>query len=189
MGVRKTMTGAFQLHGRNGHLQGIEQGCDHCTRITDVACTFFGIGRRLATAGPGTDDGTGHLRRHAWRRRGTANAGDRFRRMADVSHAETAYPQAAPLPRAPGRDRRAAALDEFSFPSGHTLHAVSFTVIATAWFPFLVVLLVLFTVLVAMSRVALRLHYPSDVLVGVLIGAVLGTVSVWSSSIPLLAMV
>lgn len=84
---------------------------------------------------------------------------------------------------------RAAALDEFSFPSGHTLHAVSFTIVAVGWFPALALPLIVFTALVAMSRVTLGLHYPSDVLAAVLIGSVLGAVSVWSCSIPFLALV
>jgi len=64
----------------------------------------------------------------------------------------------------------ARALDRYSFPSGHTLHAVSFTIIATSAFPALVWLLVPFTMLVAMSRVILGLHYPSDVVAGALLG-------------------
>jgi len=67
--------------------------------------------------------------------------------------------------------RGAAPLDAFSFPSGHTLHAVAFTLIATAYFPMLAVFLVPFTLLVAASRVILGLHYPSDVLAGAAIGA------------------
>jgi undecaprenyl-diphosphatase len=72
-----------------------------------------------------------------------------------------------------------APLDEFSFPSGHTLHAVSFTLIALAWFPLLAPLLVPFTVLVALSRIVLGLHYPSDVLAATVIGLALGGVSLW----------
>jgi undecaprenyl-diphosphatase len=75
-----------------------------------------------------------------------------------------------------------APLDEFSFPSGHTLHAVSFTVIALAYFPLLAPLLVPFTLLVGASRVVLGLHYPSDVLAATLIGCGLAGTSLWISS-------
>jgi undecaprenyl-diphosphatase len=64
-------------------------------------------------------------------------------------------------------------LDPFSFPSGHTLHAVAFSVVAIAFYPMLAWLLVPFTVLVAASRVVLGLHYPSDVLAGAALGALI----------------
>ena len=83
---------------------------------------------------------------------------------------------------------RVSPLDEFSFPSGHTLHAVSFTIVAIAWFPFLAPPLILLTLAIAMSRVVLGLHYPTDVLAGALIGAALGCVSVWSCPGHFLAM-
>ena len=70
-----------------------------------------------------------------------------------------------------------APLDEFSFPSGHTLHAVSFTIVALAYFPLLAPLLVTFALLVAASRVVLGLHYPSDVLAAIIIGCALGGLS------------
>ena len=65
------------------------------------------------------------------------------------------------------------ALDEFSFPSGHTLHAVGFTLVIAGNFPALAVFYGGFTVLVAMSRLVLGLHYPSDVLAGAAIGSLL----------------
>jgi undecaprenyl-diphosphatase len=64
-------------------------------------------------------------------------------------------------------------LDPFSFPSGHTLHAVAFSVVAIAFYPMLAWLLVPFTLLVAISRVVLGLHYPSDVLAGAALGALI----------------
>jgi undecaprenyl-diphosphatase len=71
----------------------------------------------------------------------------------------------------------AAPLDRYSFPSGHTLHAVSFTIMISAFAPALLVVAIPFALLVAASRVILGLHYPSDVIVGAVIGAVLATSS------------
>ena len=70
-------------------------------------------------------------------------------------------------------DPAAAPLDRYSFPSGHTLHAVSFAWQASAHFPQLGWVLLPLTALIAGSRVVLGLHYPSDVLAGAAIGAAL----------------
>jgi undecaprenyl-diphosphatase len=70
---------------------------------------------------------------------------------------------------------RAAVLDRFSFPSGHTLHAVAFTMVACSYYPALGILLVPFTLVTAVSRVALGLHYPSDVLAGAALGALIAS--------------
>jgi undecaprenyl-diphosphatase len=69
-------------------------------------------------------------------------------------------------------------LDHFSFPSGHTLHAVAFGLVALFYFPVLAVVLIPFIVMVAMSRVILGLHYPSDVLAGAAIGYVIALISI-----------
>lgn len=64
--------------------------------------------------------------------------------------------------------------DRFSFPSGHTLHAVSFATLLSGYYPGWAPLLWCFAMLVAVSRIVLGLHYPSDVLAGVLIGVLTG---------------
>lgn len=69
-------------------------------------------------------------------------------------------------------------LDRYSFPSGHTLHAVSFTLLFSHLESAFLVLCAPFAVLVALSRVVLGLHYPSDVLVGAALGALLATFSI-----------
>lgn len=68
-------------------------------------------------------------------------------------------------------------LDQFSFPSGHTMHAVAFSIIAVAYFPALIWLVAPFAGLVALSRPILGLHYPSDVLAGALLGSLLALAS------------
>jgi undecaprenyl-diphosphatase len=65
-------------------------------------------------------------------------------------------------------------LDEFSFPSGHTLHAVTFSTIVCVAYPTLLIVFVPLSLLIAASRVVLGLHYPSDVLVACVIGLMLG---------------
>ncbi|MCP5419813.1 MAG: phosphatase PAP2 family protein [Gammaproteobacteria bacterium] len=61
-------------------------------------------------------------------------------------------------------------LDQYSFPSGHTLHAVGFSVIVVFYYPQLSWLVIPFTLLVALSRLVLGLHFPSDVLAGATLG-------------------
>ena len=69
-------------------------------------------------------------------------------------------------------------LDRYSFPSGHTLHAVSFAWQATVHFPELGWVLVPLAALIAASRVVLGLHYPTDVLAGAAIGASLAELGI-----------
>lgn len=68
-------------------------------------------------------------------------------------------------------------LDQFSFPSGHTLHAVSFTIIVSGHLPMTFWMLAPFASLIAISRPVLGLHYPSDVLAGAAIGAGIAALS------------
>lgn len=64
-----------------------------------------------------------------------------------------------------------APLDLYSFPSGHTMNAVNFAILLSAFFPVLFWLVIPFALLVALSRVILGMHYPTDVLVGAALGA------------------
>ena len=68
-------------------------------------------------------------------------------------------------------------LDQYSFPSGHTMHATAFIVQLSTYYPDVMWLMLPFAVSVALSRVVLGLHYPSDVLAGVLIGWALARTS------------
>ena len=72
----------------------------------------------------------------------------------------------------------AAALDPWSFPSGHTLHAVAFQLVLVPTHPLLALALTPWTLAVALSRVALGLHYPSDVVAGGALGALVAAVVV-----------
>ena len=72
--------------------------------------------------------------------------------------------------------RSADPLDQYSFPSGHTMQAVALTSVIAAAYPLLVWILVPFSVLVALSRVVAGLHYPSDVAAGAALGGLVGLV-------------
>jgi undecaprenyl-diphosphatase len=78
-----------------------------------------------------------------------------------------------PFIRHAGISQVGAPLDRYSFPSGHTLHAVSFTWQASVHFPELAWVLVPLAALIAASRVVLGQHYPTDVIAGAILGACL----------------
>lgn len=74
-----------------------------------------------------------------------------------------------------------APLDLYSFPSGHTMNAVNFAVLFSVFYPPLLWLVVPFAMLVALSRVILGMHYPTDVLVGATLGFAIsyGSLLLW----------
>ncbi|MFP4155505.1 MAG: phosphatase PAP2 family protein [Halothiobacillaceae bacterium] len=76
-----------------------------------------------------------------------------------------------------------APLDQYSFPSGHTLHAVNFTVQLVAFLPELGWLLVPFALAIAASRLVLGLHYLSDVLVGAALGGAIAYAALYLQSV------
>ena len=73
-------------------------------------------------------------------------------------------------------------LDRYSFPSGHTMHAFSFSIMLSFYMPEFTSLVCGFTVLVALSRVILGLHYPTDVVAGASLGSSLALLSLFINS-------
>lgn len=69
-------------------------------------------------------------------------------------------------------------LDRYSFPSGHTMHAASCCLVMVHYVPALAWLTVPFAIMVAMSRVLLGLHYPTDVVAGAALGTTLAALSI-----------
>ena len=70
--------------------------------------------------------------------------------------------------------------DPHSFPSGHAARATLLAVMAVglgpSWFG---LIMVIWAPLVILARVAMGVHYLSDVLAGTLIGSLIGTVVFW----------
>ncbi|WP_148254059.1 phosphatase PAP2 family protein [Aidingimonas lacisalsi] len=62
------------------------------------------------------------------------------------------------------------ARDRYSFPSGHTMHAVIFSLLTAATAPVMLIIVLPLALLIAASRVGLGLHYISDVIGGGLLG-------------------
>lgn len=60
--------------------------------------------------------------------------------------------------------------DKFSFPSGHTSAAFTFAVLTASAFPLLLIPMMIWAVCVGCSRVVLGVHFPTDILVGALMG-------------------
>lgn len=65
---------------------------------------------------------------------------------------------------------------KYSLPSGHSSSAMSIALVLSCFFPLLTLLFVLVALLVGISRILLGCHYPSDVLVGVLISIIVFSV-------------
>lgn len=67
--------------------------------------------------------------------------------------------------------------DRFSFPSGHTSAAFLVATLASFFYPVFMPFLLGWAVLVGMARVILGVHFPTDTLIGALMGTVLALTS------------
>jgi len=67
--------------------------------------------------------------------------------------------------------------DPHSFPSGHAARSFLIAVIAAGWVPaWLAIILWIWALLVALARVAMGVHYVSDVVAGAIVGSVFGLI-------------
>jgi undecaprenyl-diphosphatase len=74
--------------------------------------------------------------------------------------------------------RAVVAPDQFSFPSGHTMNAFAVAVLVSVRMPAASPLALAIASGVGTSRVALGLHYPSDVVAGAVLGSALAGAAV-----------
>ena len=74
----------------------------------------------------------------------------------------------------PGFDSFIVPSDKFSFPSGHTSGAFLMATVLTAFFPMLIPACFVWASTVALSRIFLGVHFPTDTLVGALLGSGIG---------------
>jgi undecaprenyl-diphosphatase len=68
--------------------------------------------------------------------------------------------------------KRISPSDRFSFPSGHTAAAFVMAVIIAHFFPLLMLPALGWALMVGFSRIYLGVHYPTDILAGVIIGMI-----------------
>jgi len=71
-------------------------------------------------------------------------------------------------------NRRITPSDQFSFPSGHTAAAFAIATLVSFYFPILALPVITWALLVGFSRIYLGVHYPTDILAGIVIGVTSG---------------
>ncbi|OAB48303.1 phosphatase PAP2 family protein [Paenibacillus antarcticus] len=99
-----------------------------------------------------------------------------------VAIAKKLYPRIRPYLALPDTNTFRNPLSDHSFPSGHTTAAFAITIPFITAIPELLPLFLSLSIIVGFSRIYLGLHYPSDVLAGVVIGTSVATmtVAIWA---------
>lgn len=69
--------------------------------------------------------------------------------------------------------------DEFSFPSGHATASFVMAYLVSFFFPAFSLAMYIWAILIAFSRVLLRVHYVSDILAGMFLGTGIGMFTLW----------
>lgn len=69
-------------------------------------------------------------------------------------------------------------LDRFSFPSGHTAGAFLMATVVSFFYPLISAVFFTWAMLVGVSRIYLGVHYPTDVLAGMVVGIFCGTTGI-----------
>ncbi|OEF97000.1 phosphatase PAP2 family protein [Desulfuribacillus alkaliarsenatis] len=90
------------------------------------------------------------------------------------------YGRARPYDCLAGVTLNANPLKDYSFPSGHTTAVFSIVTVFILHIPFLAIFLLPLAILVALSRMYLGLHYPTDCIIGACIGIVSSVFVVWA---------
>ncbi|MDT8859310.1 phosphatase PAP2 family protein [Alkalihalobacillus sp. MEB130] len=70
-------------------------------------------------------------------------------------------------------------LKDFSFPSGHTAAAFSIAIVFSLHSPILAFTVIPLAMIVALSRMYVGLHYPTDCLIGAFLGAISSILAVF----------
>ena len=71
---------------------------------------------------------------------------------------------------------------DYSFPSGHTAVSFCASTVLTYFYKKKAIPAIIVTIIIALSRLYIGVHYPTDVLLGAIIGVVIGVGSIFISN-------